>query len=69
MEKFAGRLIHPQHWPDDLDCSGKEITVIGSGATAITLVPSLARAGAKVNMLQRSRAISTRSPESTRLSM
>lgn len=54
MEKFAGRLIHPQHWPDDLDCSGKEITVIGSGATAITLVPSLARAGAKVNMLQRS---------------
>ncbi|MGC7351923.1 NAD(P)/FAD-dependent oxidoreductase [Mycobacteroides abscessus subsp. abscessus] len=54
VEKFAGRLIHPQHWPDDLDCSGKEITVIGSGATAITLVPSLARAGAKVNMLQRS---------------
>lgn len=69
VEKFAGRLIHPQHWPDDLDCSGKEITVIGSGATAITLVPSLARAGAKVNMLQRSPAISTRSPELTRLSM
>lgn len=33
---FAGKLIHPQHWPEDLDCSGKEVTVIGSGATAVT---------------------------------
>ena len=54
VENFTGQLIHPQHWPEDLDCSGKEVAVIGSGATAITLVPSLARAGAKVSMVQRS---------------
>lgn len=51
---FGGQIVHPQHWPEDLDVDGKKVTVIGSGATAITLVPSLAKQGAKVTMLQRS---------------
>lgn len=54
-ERFAGRIVHPQHWPDDLDPTGRRVVVIGSGATAVTLVPALARAGAAhVTMLQRS---------------
>ena len=52
--EFGGTVVHPQHWPEDLDCAGKRVVVIGSGATAITLVPALARAGARVVMLQRS---------------
>ena len=51
---FAGTVIHPQHWPEDLDVTGKRIVVIGSGATAMTLVPALANQGATVTMLQRS---------------
>jgi monooxygenase len=54
QQDFAGRLIHPQSWPDDLDVNGKRIVVIGSGATAVTLVPALTEAGAHVTMLQRS---------------
>jgi len=53
-DRFAGRIVHPQHWPADLDYAGKRIVVIGSGATAVTLVPSLARQAAHVTMLQRS---------------
>lgn len=53
-EKFAGKIVHPQTWPTDLDYSGKEIVVIGSGATAITIVPELAKTAAHVTMLQRS---------------
>ncbi len=53
-ERFAGQIVHPQHWPEDLDYGGKRVVVIGSGATAVTLVPSLARLGARVTMLQRS---------------
>jgi cation diffusion facilitator CzcD-associated flavoprotein CzcO len=53
-EEFQGRLIHPQHWPRDLDCRGQRIVVIGSGATAVTLVPALAETAAHVTMLQRS---------------
>ena len=45
-EDFAGEIVHPQFWPQDLDVAGKRIVVIGSGATAVTLVPSLVRAGA-----------------------
>jgi monooxygenase len=52
-ERFGGTLIHPQHWPEDFDPTGKRIVVIGSGATAVTLVPSLAAEGAQVTMLQR----------------
>ncbi len=53
-EAFAGPVIHPQFWPEDLDFSGKRIAVIGSGATAVTLVPELARRAAHVTMVQRS---------------
>lgn len=51
---FAGRIVHPQHWPQDLDVAGKRVAVIGSGATAVTLVPALAARGAQVTMVQRS---------------
>lgn len=53
-EAFAGRIVHPQLWPDDLDYRGKRVVIIGSGATAMTLVPAMAREAAKVTMLQRS---------------
>ncbi len=54
MDRFGGTIVHPQAWPDDLDHAGKNVVVIGSGATAITLVPSLAPTAAHVTMLQRS---------------
>ncbi|MDR7228990.1 cation diffusion facilitator CzcD-associated flavoprotein CzcO [Caulobacter sp. BE264] len=53
-ERFKGRIVHPQHWPEDLDYSGKKVVVIGSGATAVTLVPEMAKTAAHVTMLQRS---------------
>lgn len=53
-DRFRGRIVHPQWWPDDLDWSGKRVVVIGSGATAVTLVPALAERAAHVVMLQRS---------------
>ena len=54
QQDFAGRIVHPQHWPQDLDVAGKRVAVIGSGATAVTLVPALAARGAQVTMIQRS---------------
>jgi cation diffusion facilitator CzcD-associated flavoprotein CzcO len=54
MESFNGRIVHPQTWPDDLDYAGKNVVVIGSGATAATLVPAIAADCAHVTMLQRS---------------
>ncbi|MDO7841197.1 flavin-containing monooxygenase [Sphingomonas immobilis] len=53
-EDFGGRIVHPQFWPGDLDYAGKRVVVIGSGATAVTLVPALAKQAAHVTMLQRS---------------
>jgi monooxygenase len=53
-DRFEGQVIHPQHWPEGLDYTGKRIVVIGSGATAVTLIPSLAKRAEKVTMLQRS---------------
>jgi monooxygenase len=53
-DRFKGRIVHPQHWPDDLDYAGKKVVVIGSGATAVTLVPEMAKTAAHVTMLQRS---------------
>ncbi len=53
-EAFRGRIVHPQAWPADLDHAGKRVVVIGSGATAVTLVPALAATAAHVTMLQRS---------------
>ncbi|HEY2661941.1 MAG TPA: NAD(P)/FAD-dependent oxidoreductase [Caulobacteraceae bacterium] len=51
---FQGRIVHPQQWPADLDYAGKRVVVIGSGATAVTLVPEMAKTAAHVTMLQRS---------------
>ena len=53
-ERFTGQIIHPQAWPEDLDYQHKKIVVIGSGATAVTLVPEIARDADHVVMLQRS---------------
>ena len=52
--EFRGRIVHPQHWPEDLDYAGKNVVVIGSGATAVTLVPAMAEEAGHVTMLQRS---------------
>ena len=60
---FAGTLVHPQHWPEDLDYTGKKVVVIGSGATAITLVPAMTDKAAHVTMLQRSPTYITSLPE------
>lgn len=53
VERFKGALVHPQHWPEDLDYEGKKVVIVGSGATAVTLVPALAETAAHVTMLQR----------------
>lgn len=53
-ESFTGTIVHPQHWPDDLNWTNKKVVVIGSGATAMTLVPALAKDAEKVVLLQRS---------------
>jgi monooxygenase len=54
LDRFGGQVVHPQHWPEDLDYAGKRVVVIGSGATAMTLVPAMAADAAHVTMLQRS---------------
>ena len=54
IEQFGGPVVHPQAWPEDLDYAGKQVAVIGSGATAMTLVPAMAAEAAKVTMIQRS---------------
>jgi monooxygenase len=54
IERFSGQIIHPQHWPEDLDYAGKRVIVIGSGATAVTLVPAMAEQAGHVTMVQRS---------------
>ena len=53
-ERFKGAIVHPQHWPEGLDYAGKQVVVIGSGATAVTLVPEMAKTAGHVTMLQRS---------------
>jgi monooxygenase len=53
-ERFAGRIVHPQQWPEDIDYAGKRVVVVGSGATAVTLVPAMAESAEHVTMLQRS---------------
>jgi cation diffusion facilitator CzcD-associated flavoprotein CzcO len=53
-DRFAGRMVHPQHWPEDLDYAGKRVVIIGSGATAVTLAPAMAEDAGHVTMLQRS---------------
>ena len=53
-ERFRGRFVHPQQWPEDLDYTDQKVVIIGSGATAVTMVPAMARTAAHVTMLQRS---------------
>src|SRR3954467_763705 len=67
LEDFGGQVIHPQHWPEDLDYAGKRIVVIGSGATAVTLVPALAQTAGHVTMLQRSPSYILSRPAQARL--
>lgn len=54
LEQFSGEVIHPQHWPESLDYTGKKLVVIGSGATAVSMIPSLTEKAGHVTMLQRS---------------
>ena len=54
LEQFQGTVVHPQQWPEDLDYAGRRVVVVGSGATAMTLIPAIAKTAAHVTMLQRS---------------
>ena len=67
-DSFKGTVIHAQHWPEDLDYKGKKVIVIGSGATAVTLVPELAKQAAQTTMLQRSPTYVASIPEEDSLS-
>ena len=67
IEKFAGTVVHPQHWPANLDYADKRVVIIGSGATAVTLVPSIAETAEHVIMLQRSPTYMAPVPRSDRL--
>jgi len=62
-ERFQGQIVHPQEWPEELDDTDKEVVVIGSGATAMTLVPAMAKTARKVTMLQRSPTYVVAAPE------
>ncbi|MGO4880855.1 MAG: flavin-containing monooxygenase [Bryobacteraceae bacterium] len=64
---FQGRVIHPQAWPEDLDYAGKRVVIIGSGATAVTLLPSIAKTAAHVTMLQRSPTYIISMPEQDKI--
>ena len=66
-ERFGGRIVHPQEWPDDLDHAGRRVVVIGSGATAMTLVPAMADTAAHVTMLQRSPTYVVSRPDTDRI--
>ena len=67
-ENFAGKIVHPQHWPEDLDYAGKKVVVIGSGATAVTLIPAMAEKTAHITMLQRSPTYVATVPERDEIS-
>ncbi len=66
-DDFAGQIVHPQHWPEDIDLAGKRVVVIGSGATAATLIPNIADDCAHVTMLQRSPTFFVVRPNSNEL--
>src|SRR5215211_6121881 len=66
-ERFRGEIVHPQLWPEELDYSGKRVAVIGSGATAVTLVPAMAERAAHVTMVQRSPSYVVSLPAEDRL--
>src|SRR5262249_7044250 len=63
IDRFAGRVVHPQAWPEDLDYAGKRVVIIGSGATAVTLMPAMAKTAGHVTMLQRSPTYIVSMPE------
>jgi len=63
LDQFKGQIVHPQKWPEDLDYAGKKIVVIGSGATAMTLVPAMAKTAGHIVMLQRSPTYVVSRPE------
>jgi monooxygenase len=67
-DRFPGPIVHPQHWPEELDYDGKRVVVIGSGATAVTLVPAMAERAAHVTMLQRSPSYVVTLPAEDKLS-
>jgi cation diffusion facilitator CzcD-associated flavoprotein CzcO len=67
LDEFQGEVVHPQFWPEDLDYKGKKVTVIGSGATAMTIVPAMAERGATVTMLQRSPTYVASRPDQDRI--
>ncbi len=67
LDDFQGEVVHPQFWPEDLDYRGKKVTVIGSGATAMTIVPAMAERGASVTMLQRSPTYVASRPDQDRI--
>jgi cation diffusion facilitator CzcD-associated flavoprotein CzcO len=69
VENFKGQVVHPQKWPQDLDYQGKRVVVIGSGATAVTLVPAMAEEAAHVTMLQRSPTYIATVPENDPMSV
>jgi len=62
-DNFEGEIVHPQHWPEDLDYRGKKVVIIGSGATAVTLVPEIAKETEHVVMLQRSPTYMAAAPD------
>ncbi len=64
IEQFKGQIVHPQAWPEDLDYKGRRVVVIGSGATAMTLIPAMADTAAHVTMLQRSPTYVVAAPDS-----
>lgn len=68
MDAFAGKFVHPQQWPQGLELRGRRVVVVGSGATAVSLVPALAEAGADVTLLQRSPSYLLSAPAVDRLS-
>ena len=68
-DDFKGQIIHPQKWPDKLDYAGKRVVVIGSGATAVTLVPAMAETASHVTMLQRSPTYVVSRPEQDQLAI
>jgi monooxygenase len=65
--RFQGRMVHPQAWPEDLDYTGKRVLIVGSGATAVTLLPAMAKTAAHVTMLQRSPTYVISMPEQDRI--
>ncbi len=65
--RFTGRIVHPQAWPEDLDYAGKRVVIIGSGATAVTLLPAMAKTAGRVTMLQRSPTYIVSVPEQDKI--